>query len=40
MTTSQPDEITDHITRHLGAPLGMCVHEIVGNLRIQVSRSD
>ena len=40
MTTSQPDEITVHITRHLGAPLGMCVHEIVGNLRIQVSRSD
>ena len=36
MTTSQPDEITDHITRHLGAPLDLCLREIVGNLRIQV----
>ena len=33
---NEPDEITRHIARHIGKPLDMAIHEIIGLLRIQV----
>lgn len=36
MNTYKPDEITQHITEHLGPPLPDAIREIIGHLRIQV----
>lgn len=36
MNPNEPDEITQHITRHLGPPLPDAIREIIGYIRIQV----